>query len=198
MTFETFISLLVLATVTTWTPGPNNAMVAASGANFGVRKTVPHVFGIAFGFPFMILVVGMFLGRLFEASEIIRTLVTGLGAVIMLWLAWKIATAGGITIGKGEPRPMKFIEAAAFQWVNPKAWLMSIAVTSQFVTAENALQVIPIISAVYIVVALVGTTSWAAFGTGMQRWLKTPGRLMWFNRAMGLLLAGCVVLVLFQ
>lgn len=198
MTFETFISLLVLAAITTWTPGPNNAMVASSGANFGVRRTAPHIFGIAFGFPFMIFIVGQFLGQLFQTSELIRTTVNGLGAVIMLWLAWKIATAGGITTGKGEPRPLRFIEAAAFQWVNPKAWLMSIAVTSQFVTAENAVRVIPVISAVYIVVALAGTTSWAAFGTAMRRWLKTPGRLVWFNRAMGLLLAGCVVLILLQ
>ena len=130
MDFETFLSLIVLATVTTWTPGPNNAMVASSGANFGLRRSLPHIMGIAFGFPLMIFVVGLFLGQLFEASAILREVIRWFGAGLMLWLAWKIATSGGLSSASGTPRPMRFYEAAAFQWVNPKAWAMSIAVTS--------------------------------------------------------------------
>ena len=195
MDFETFLSLIVLATVTTWTPGPNNAMVASSGANFGLRRSLPHIMGIAFGFPLMIFVVGLFLGQLFEASAILREVIRWFGAGLMLWLAWKIATSGGLSSASGTPRPMRFYEAAAFQWVNPKAWAMSIAVTSQFITVETAMTVIPIISGVYIAAALVGTTAWAGFGTTMARWLTTPGRLVWFNRVMALLIAACVAIL---
>ena len=198
MAFEAFLSLVVLAVVTTWTPGPNNAMVASSGANFGLRRTMPHILGIALGFPLMILIVGLFLGQLFATSPTLQVAVRWFGAAIMIWLAWKIAIAGGISSARGEPRPFRFTEAAAFQWVNPKAWAMSIAVTSQFITTANAITVIPIISAVYIVAAMTGTVSWAAFGTTMQRWLTTPVRMVWFNRIMALLIAACVALLFLE
>ena len=195
MNTETFISLIALAVATLFTPGPNNVMVASSGANFGFRRTVPHMAGIVFGFPVMILLVGFFLGQVFETSALLRTAVGWLGAALMLWIAWNIATSGGISSAKGAARPMRFYEIAAFQWVNPKAWAMVIAVTSQFVTDDNGRTVIPIITLVFFTMGLFSAATWAGFGVAMTHWLNSPGRLTWYNRTMGLLIVASVVLL---
>jgi threonine/homoserine/homoserine lactone efflux protein len=163
-------------------------MVASSGANFGVARTGPHILGIAFGFPLMIFGVGVFLGQVFEASPALREILRFAGAGLMLWIAWQIGKSGGLPGIDGGARPMRFVEAAAFQWVNPKAWAMAIAVTSQFVTSENALVAIPIISGAYILAAISGTTGWAALGSAIQRKFGSPGQLAWFNRTMALLI----------
>jgi len=110
----------------------------------------------------------------------------------MLWIAWNIATSGGISSAKGTPRPMRFIEIVAFQWVNPKAWAMVIAVTSQFVSGDNGGGVIPGIALVFLVLSLGSCVTWAGFGTAMTHWLKSPLRLAWYNRTMALLIAASV------
>ncbi len=107
----------------------------------------------------------------------------------MLWIAWKVATSGGLSSAKGKARPLRFVEAAAFQWVNPKAWAMVVAVTSQFVNGDNAWSAIPVITAVFFTLGLFSTTLWAGFGAAMTRWLTSPGRLKMFNRIMALLIA---------
>ena len=198
MTNEAFLSLIVLAFATLFTPGPNNIMLASSGATFGFRRTLPHMLGIIIGFPAMILGVGFFLGQVFENSAILRDVIRWLGAALMLWIAWKIATAGGISSANGRARPMKLHEAAAFQWVNPKAWAMIIAVTSQFVTGDNGRVVIPLIALVFATIGLTSTTLWAGFGTAMTRWLKTPGRLTLFNRSMAALIAASIVILFLE
>ncbi len=198
MSAEALLSLVMLAFATTWTPGPNNVMLASSGATFGMRRTAPHILGIVFGLPVMIIGVGFFLGQIFESSATVREVIRWLGVAIMLWIAWKILSAGGMSSAKGGARPMRFHEAAAFQWVNPKAWAMVIAVTSQFVTGDNAYTTIPIIALVFSAVGLTSATGWAGFGTAMTRWLKTPGRLAWFNRTMALLIALSVLFLFLE
>ncbi len=195
MAADAFLSLIVLAFATLWSPGPNNIMLASSGATFGLRRTVPHMLGIIIGFPFMILAVGFFLGQVFQSSTILREIVRWFGAALMLWIAWKIATAGGLSIGKGRARPLRFHEAAAFQWINPKGWAMIIAVTSQFVNGENAATVIPLIALVFATIAMSSSILWAGFGTAMTRWLRTPGRLIWFNRTMAALIAASIAML---
>ncbi|MGR3343740.1 MAG: LysE family translocator [Paracoccaceae bacterium] len=198
MTNEAFLSLIILAFATLFTPGPNNIMLASSGATFGFRRTLPHMLGIIIGFPAMILGVGFFLGQVFENSAVLRDVIRWLGAALMLWIAWKIATAGGLSSAKGRARPMRLHEAAAFQWVNPKAWAMIIAVTSQFVTGDNGRVVIPLIALVFATLGLSSTTLWAGFGTAMTRWLKTPGRLKLFNRTMAALIAASIVILFLE
>ncbi len=198
MNTETLLSLITLAFATSLSPGPNNVMLASSGATFGFRRTLPHMAGVMFGFPVMVLGVGFLLGQLFETSAVLRETLKWFGAGLMLWIAWKIATAGAISSLKGAARPMKIHEAAAFQWINPKAWAMIIAVTSQFVTGDNGGTVIPIIAAVFLMTGLTSTSLWAGFGTAMTRWLKTPGRLAWFNRIMALLIATSVTVLFLE
>lgn len=198
MTPEALISLFMLAVSLTLPPGPNNVMLASSGANFGVRRTVPHIAGIMIGLPSMFIIVGFFLGQVFEASALLREAIRWLAVGVMLWLAWKIMTSGGISSASGGARPMRYYEAAAFQWINPKAWAMVIAVTAQFISGDNAGTVIPIVTLVFIGVGICSAMVWVGFGAGITRWLNTPGRLMWFNRAMALMIALSVLFLFGQ
>ena len=116
--------------VSSITPGPNNVMLTASGANFGYQRSVPHMLGISVGATLMLLVVGAGLGAVFARWPQLYTLLQWVGAAYLVWLAWKIATAGRVQTGQAKPQPLNFWQAAAFQWVNPKAWLMSVGVVA--------------------------------------------------------------------
>ena len=195
MPYDTILALLALVSLMAWTPGPNNAMVASSGATFGFRRTMPHVLGIALGFSFMMLVVGYALGEVFQQSALLREGVRWLGAALLLYIAWKIATSGGLSSAKGEPRPLTFLEAAGFQWVNPKAWSGALAITAQFATGTAPLTEALVIGCVCIFAGLTSASSWAFGGQAIRQALSTPERLRVFNMAMGGLIAGCVVLL---
>lgn len=196
MTIDTFLSLLGLALAASGTPGPNNALLASSGANFGLRRTLPHMTGVALGFPIMIFIVGLFLGQLFQSSVVLRETLRWGGAAVMLWLAWKIATAGGISGSKGRPRPFTFVEAAAFQWINPKGWTMAVAITAQFISPARPVMTATVVALVFVVVSVLSTFTWAAAGRAMAGWLTTAGRLRWFNGSMAALMAASVLLLL--
>lgn len=198
MTADSFIALIALAGVAAFTPGPNNALVASSGATFGLRRTWPHVLGIGFGFPVMIFLVGFFLAGLFQSSPLLRDALRWIGAAILLWLAWKIATAGGISGSGGKARPFTFLEAAAFQWINPKAWAMAIAITSQFVQPEAPLVSALTLGAVFVFMGLSSATTWAVVGKGITRFLKAEHHLRWFNLAMAGIVAACVLLLFLE
>lgn len=196
MPTDTFLTLLLLAGSAAFTPGPNNALVAASGANFGYRRSLPHILGISFGFPVMIFIVGFFLAEIFRHSDLLREMLRWVGVVILLWLAWKVANTGGLGGAEGRPRPFSFVEAAAFQWINPKGWAMAIAITSQFVSVEAPLASAAIVAAIFIVAGLASASTWALAGTAIRRVANTPARKRAVNMAMGALIAGCVLLLL--
>lgn len=196
MPIETFLTLVLLAAASAFTPGPNNALVAASGANFGYRRSLPHVLGIGLGFPVMVFVVGFFLAELFRHSDLLREGLRWGGAALLLWLAWKVGTSGGLGGADGRPRPFTFWEAAAFQWINPKAWAMAVAITAQFVTAEAPLASALVVAATFVAVGVTSASTWALAGSAIRRIAHTPARKRAVNVVMGLLLAGCVVLLL--
>ncbi|MBD3679762.1 MAG: LysE family translocator [Rhodobacteraceae bacterium] len=195
MPFEMMFNLIALAVASAWSPGPNNALVANSGATFGISRTVPHILGIALGFALMIFIVGLFLGELFQRSALLRESLRWVGAGLLLYVAWKVATSGGISLGKGEPRPFTFLEAAGFQWINPKAWAMAIAVTAQFIPAEAPMPSAMIVALIFALVGLGSATSWAVGGRAALRLLGGESQIRLFNMVMGVLVAGCVVLL---
>jgi len=188
MTPESFLALCGLAVATLFTPGPNNAMLAASGARFGFRASLPHLLGVALGFPAMLLIVGLTLGGLFQASPLFRETLRWAGAAILLWMAWKIATSGGIETKGGRTRPMSFAEAVGFQWVNPKGWSMAIAATSQFITPAAPVHTAAITALVFTLLGLLSAATWVWLGKTISRWLTTPGRARAFNMTMALLI----------
>lgn len=196
MPIDVFLGLVTLAMATAWSPGPNNVLVASSGATFGYRRSLPHVLGIALGFPLMIFIVGTFLGGVFQQSALLREGLRWGGALILLWLAWRLANTGAVGSKGGRMRPFTFVEAAAFQWINPKAWAMSIAITAQFVLPSAPLQSAAIIAAVFVVTGMGSASAWALVCQTLMAWAKEPGHLIWFNRAMAALIVVTVVLLL--
>lgn len=190
MTPDTLIALAGFAFATTWTPGPNNMMLAASGATFGWRPTLPHAMGVALGFPLMVFLIALGLGEVFQRSPMLRTGLAWLGFAVMLWLAWRIASAGRAK-GARRARPLTFLQAGAFQWVNPKAWVMAIGVAATFATGDAPLREAAIAALVFTIAGLTSSQGWAIFGAAIGRALGDGIRLHTFNVVMGVLLAGC-------
>jgi len=185
--------LIMLAFASAWTPGPNNAMMASSGATFGLRASVPHMLGVALGFPVMAFLVALALGGLYQGSALLREALRWAGAALMLWVAWRIAVAGGAARTAAGARPMRFHEAAAFQWINPKAWVMALGIGAQFVRPEAPVVSALVVMAVFVAAGLTSSLGWTGAGHALAGWLARPGRLRGFNLAMAALIVASVV-----
>lgn len=200
--------LAAFAFAATWTPGPNNMMLASSGATYGFRRTVPHALGVAFGFPVMFFAValGADSALAFIETELVavhpafahaRDAFTLLAAAVLVWFGLRIALSGRTkkTEGGAEEltgRPFSFIEAAAFQWINPKAWAMAIGAATLYLQEVEPLTKAAVGACVFLLSGLTSAHSWAAFGVVIRRALNTPTRLRAFNVAMGVLIIGSV------
>jgi threonine/homoserine/homoserine lactone efflux protein len=192
----TLLSLGGFAVTMYITPGPNNVMLASSGAQHGLRATLPHMFGIAAGFTLMLVLVSAGLGSLLLASPPLATAMRWIGAAWMLWLAWQIANAAPPHEATRRS-VLGFTGAMAFQWINPKAWLIAVGAASEYTRPDAPLagQLLRI-GAVFLAVSLPCMLPWVLLGTGTGRLLRSPGQLRAFNIAMALLLAASLVPVL--
>lgn len=189
MPLDTLIAFLGFAFASSVTPGPNNMMLVASGVNFGLKRTLWHVAGINVGFPVMLLLSGLGLGQLFLRYPAIYTAMKVIGIVYMLWLAWKVARSGPVgEAGATSGKPMTFWQAAAFQWVNPKAWAMVVGAIAAYTVPENYTGSLLIITGIYALTGTPGSLVWAAFGAGLRNLLRDPVKVRWFNITMALLL----------
>ncbi|HEY5818401.1 MAG TPA: LysE family translocator [Mesorhizobium sp.] len=190
MSADTFLALLVYAFVTSVTPGPNNFMLLASGVNFGFTRTLPHMCGIGFGFFTLLLGVGFGLGALLTAFPQLHLALEIAGGVYLLYLAWKIASSRSMgKAGDAKARPMTFVEASLFQWVNPKAWVMAITAMAVYADPVSPYWSVLMIGLVFALTNFPSVSVWAAFGVGLRGFLSDPTRLKWFNIGMGVLLA---------
>jgi len=178
----------LFALVTTITPGPNNTMLLASGVNFGLKRTVPHVLGISAGMAILMIAVGLGLAQAFERVPLLYTLLEAASVAYLLYLAWKIGTSSSVQMRDGQARPMRFHEAIAFQWINPKAWMMVLtAATTIHLHASLSLNA-ALMALVLVVIGLPCITMWAAFGMSLRRFLANPRWLRIFNITMAVLL----------
>lgn len=190
MQFESLSALVVFALVTSLTPGPNNLMLLTSGVNFGFRRTIPHMFGIAAGFCVLLLSVGFGLGALLSALPSLAFALKVAGGTYLLYLAWRIAFSRSLgSQGSGTGRPLTFGEAAAFQWVNPKAWAMALTAMAIHTNADFPVLSVVAVALAFALVNLPSVSVWAGFGQVLGGWLAEPVRLKWFNLAMGVALA---------
>ncbi|MEM6618997.1 MAG: LysE family translocator [Pseudomonadota bacterium] len=189
MTWELLIGLTAFAFASSITPGPNNMMLMASGANYGFARTVPHMLGVGIGFTAMIVLVGAGVIGLFEALPVTRTILTVLSLAYLLWLAWKVATAVAPEAKGAAGRPLNFWQAAAFQWVNVKAWSMALYAITAFAPDRTGLAIL-IVAAVFGAINLPCVSIWTLIGREISRFLGTPGRLRAFNWSMAALLLG--------
>lgn len=186
--FQTFvIPLATFAFVMSITPGPNNLMLMASGANFGFRRTIPHMLGVALGFVFMAFLMGIGLAEMFENFPWLHTALKVVSVIYLLWLAWKIANAAPPEPGAAKGKPLTFVQAAAFQWVNPKAWAMALTAVTIYAPSDTALAILAV-ALLFGAINLPSVSTWCLLGQGMQRVLTDQRRLIVFNWTMALLL----------
>jgi threonine/homoserine/homoserine lactone efflux protein len=188
LTFDVLLALISFAFVGSVTPGPNNVMLLASGLNYGIRRSLPHALGISLGFGAMVVIVALGMGQIFRAFPQIETALTAIGALYMLYLAWRIANAGEVGDREAGARPLTFGEAAAFQWVNPKAWVLAVTAAVAYVPAQWPVVGALIVGLVFILVNLPSISIWLAFGAGLRRFLADPVKRRWFNWSMAALL----------
>lgn len=193
MPLDDLLALFGILVVSAWTPGPNNAMLSASGASFGFRATLPHMAGVALGFPLLLFASAMGLGQVVQQVDLLREAMRWLGIALLLWVAFKIATAPlpnrDAATASGR-KPFTFLQAAAFQWVNPKAWAMGLGITAQFVDGSAPLKTGLICAGVAALVGVTSASGWAGFGVVMIRWLRSEARF----RAFSLIMAAILVL----
>jgi len=190
MSFQTFTAAVIFALAMGLTPGPNNVMLAASGSRFGIRRTLPHLAGVTVGFPVMLFLVGLGLASVLVGSPSLQLGMKIVSCAYLLWLAFQIARSTSAGGGAERGKPLSFLQAAAFQWVNPKAWLMAVGAISAY-TAGRGTQLyvqVAIITSITLAVTLLSTLVWTAFGAAIRRWLRSPGALRLFNVGMALLL----------
>ncbi len=195
MTHDLLAALITFAFVTSITPGPNNLMLMAAGANFGFRRTIPHMFGISLGHALMVFLVGLGIAGLFTTFPATKTALKIVSILYMLWLAFKVATAAAPSEGRAAGTPMTFLQAAAFQWVNPKAWYMAIFAITNY-AANTSLVACAIVAIVFACTNLPSVSVWAWMGQQLRRWLTNPTRLRAFNWTMAALLVLSLVPVL--
>jgi threonine/homoserine/homoserine lactone efflux protein len=188
MTTEVYLSLILFAFTTSITPGPNNMMLLASGVNFGMLKTIPHMLGIELGFATLLIAVGLGLGALFQSFPTLYLVLKVAGGLYLLWIAWSIGMSRSLGDGKSSGKPMSLIAAAAFQWVNPKAWVMAVSSMAAFADPTNLVFSVVVVALTFVVLALPCQGGWAAFGALLRDWLSHPVRLKWFNITMAVLL----------
>ncbi|MFT6022022.1 MAG: threonine/homoserine/homoserine lactone efflux protein [Ascidiaceihabitans sp.] len=187
MTYQLLTALAGFCIASSITPGPNNLMLMASGANFGFLRTIPHMLGVGLGFVLMVILVGIGLAQIFDSYPIAHTILKVVSVIYMLYLAWKIATAAPAAKGDQTGTPMTFLQAASFQWVNPKAWTMAITAVTVY-TPDTALVSILIVAAVFGAINLPCVSLWTVLGQQMARILTNTTRLRAFNISMAALL----------
>lgn len=187
MTYELLTALAGFAFVTSITPGPNNMMLLASGANFGFSRTIPHMLGIGIGFTVMVMLVGAGLMQLFDAWPPSYTILKVLAAAYMLWLAWKIAHSASPEGTSAGAKPMSFLQAALFQWVNPKAWTMALSAITLYAPGRELTAVLWV-ALVFGAINLPCVSSWTVLGQKLRLILGNPSRLIVFNWTMAALL----------
>ncbi|WP_036220306.1 LysE family translocator [Marinobacter sp. ES-1] len=197
MSLSVLAALFGFAFVTTATPGPNNLMLLASGANFGFLRTIPHMVGILVGLTVLTLLAGVGLMSLFESFPVLRTILEVLCVGYLLWLAWKVATAAPLkeTVASASGQPMTFLQAAAFQWVNPKAWAMGLSAITIY-APDRSLPSVMLVASAFAIVCFPAISVWAWLGTVVRQWLSSQRRRQVFNITMATLLVGSLYPVL--
>lgn len=200
MTVETFIAFALFALVGSITPGPNTLMLAATGASYGMKRGLPALFGVVLGFSLMVGIVALGLGAVITASPQILNIMRIAGIAMLCWMAWKIANAplpSASDTEKPAQKPLGFVAAAAFQWINAKAWLVAVsAASTYYVAGQSAWSQSAMFTGVFFAAAVIACFFWLSFGAAAGRLLRNhPQMARGFNIAMGLLLLSSIWLI---
>ncbi|WP_375319998.1 LysE family translocator [Aliivibrio logei] len=193
MEYPHLLALITFAFVGAFTPGPNNIMLMTSGANVGFVRTIPHMLGVIFGFAFMLILVGFGLLQFFQTYPQLEKVLQMVSAVYLLYLAYKIASSKSVDNVNGDYKPMSFLQAASFQWVNPKGWSMALSVMSIYAISSDMFSVF-LIAFVFICINVPTVSFWTVAGKQLQKRLTKPSHLKVFNYSMAGLLVGSMVM----
>ena len=193
MTLELFLGLFVFAGIAAFTPGPNNTLLMASGMNFGFRRTLPMVAGVTIGFPLMIGLIGLGLGRIFDVYPMLYQILKYAGAAYMLYLAWKIATSKPSDAADGDGSPIGFLQTCLFQWINPKGWVMAITALAAYTVAERYHTGVAVVVATFVFMGITSAVTWAAFGAALKNVMSDARYFRVINIGLALLLAASLV-----
>ncbi|MBB1635450.1 LysE family translocator [Cupriavidus sp. UME77] len=184
-----FAALLSLMAVGAFTPGPNTTIAAVTGANFGLRATLPHCVGVAFGFASILALCAAGIGALVLASPALALLVHAAGVLYLLWLALKLARSTVLS-DKQVLRPLSVWQSAVLQYANIKAWMLALATAASYMAgAQSPVHRAMLVCAVFGVFGFVSNGVYGVIGATLRQWLQVGHRIRWFNRAMGLALA---------
>jgi len=198
-TITMLFSIATFTLSTVLSPGPNNIMLLSSGLTFGYKRTISHMLGIIFGFPFMVVLVGLGLGAIFELYPIVFIVLKYIGMIYLFWMAYKIATNTSSFDLNNNSNPFTFLQSAIFQWLNPKAWVMAVTSISVFVTSnENTTMQVFIIAFIYMLSGIISTNSWTLGGVVLKKILKDEKLIKIFNITMAILLVASVLPFIFE
>jgi threonine/homoserine/homoserine lactone efflux protein len=197
MTIDQAIAFLLFATVAAITPGPSNVMITATGSAVGFARGLPCALGAATGMGSLLLASAMGLGQAVLAVPALALVMKGLGAAFLLWLAWRIGTAQPGADAAGA-KPVGFLGAALFQWLNPKGWLVAVSAAGAYLPTTTGRPVVAAatMGGLFFLAALPSGLVWLGFGAAMQGLLGTETRHRLFNIVMAVALAGSVLLIL--
>jgi len=198
MTGSLFAGLLLFSAVAAFTPGPNNMLALASGAAFGYARTLPHVIGVCLGFASMIVLVGLGLGGLLAAVPAAYLVLKYAAFAYLVYLAIRIARSAGIGEGEKTGKPITLLGSAAFQWINPKAWMAAVTLVASFTNPRAYWSSLAVGALANLVLAFLAVSLWALFGTVVKTWLSNSLRRRLFNWAMAAALVLSVLPALFS
>ncbi|MGS4944447.1 LysE family translocator [Meridianimarinicoccus sp. RP-17] len=197
MTAEFLLALAGFAFVTSITPGPNNLMLMASGVNFGLRRTMPHLLGISLGLATMIVLVGLGAARAMESIPLLELALRAGCLAFIMWMTWSLLRAEAPDGAPAKSAPMTFIQAAGFQWINPKAWAMALTAIAAF-APDRSLPAVGTVAVVFAIVSLPSIVVWAALGKRLRAFLTDARRRRIFNAATAALLVVSVLPMILQ
>jgi threonine/homoserine/homoserine lactone efflux protein len=199
MSQQLVVAFIVFASVGAFTPGPNNVMLMTSGLNYGFRRSLQHLAGVTLGYAFLIVVVGLGLGAIFAAYPLLQTVLKYAGAAYLTYLAIIIAMSRPPDVKTTEQgRPMTFMGAALFQWINVKGWVIAVGSVSAYAAIASYPWNIIFLALIILVITLGSSLTWVLFGTALQSVVKSPRAVRIFNVTMALLLVASLYPVLFE
>jgi threonine/homoserine/homoserine lactone efflux protein len=194
--YDNLQAILLFAASAAFTPGPNNLMITASGTNFGYWRSLPHMLGVTFGFPAMLVAMAFGLMQLFEIWPVLHKILRYAGAAYMIYLAFRIATSTSLGKAQSKGHPLRFLEAALFQWINPKAVIFALSAVSMFTTPDgNFIFETMFLAGIAVLVSFSSISTWCLFGTAIGHYLKSPKALRFFNFTMAGTLVASITLI---
>ena len=196
---DVFFAVLFFAFSSTITLGPNNIMIMSSGVNYGIKDSLPHLLGICIGFPLMVLLVGLGFGLVFQQYPWLHSIIKVLGILYLFWLAWRIASSTPGSVEGAKRPPLTFLQAALFQWMNGKAWVMASGAIAAFTSLQGSFMFdVAQITAAFLVMSFPCVGLWLVFGALLRPLLAKPFLQRIFNICMAVLLVASVMPVIYE